>query len=436
MACSVFELHQSLVEMPRERDSSGQHYTYDMYVASSKAWEYTRETSRSIRFAAVLASWFRADGSWRRGLFTGGLLIWAACLLSCGRDWVLRRHRSRRCLIEVSDSEHELNAHLRASSSHAAAFAVWNDTHDVRHAAGITDGLCAIDDGLCANKILREQAFPFELIRQGSSFQCQDGQASVVEDRERILATIGAGQSLLNEKMHGVVAGCSLRRVFEQGETAAAEFVEVIRRAKNRELTLNLLGSCGDTEKNVNSVLEVADEHNCQKLSISSAAIHRFDETALMQLSSLTALDVSGCSRLRSLPDSIGELRQLTTLDVRSCLLLRSLPSTTPRLHNLRHVLRKGCYSLLLLPDLSHLPNFQMDHYDFVEELVPALLLPLSLPGLALIGAWLVRVLSGCAWHVTPWMVAAVCWVGVFTTVPVPLLMHDMRSKWCQVRKH
>ena len=54
----------------------------------------------------------------------------------------------------------------------------------------------------------------------------------------------------------------------------------------------------------------------------------------------LKELDLSDCSDLRTLPDTLGLLTQLERLDVSDCTCLEELPSTLGQLVSLRRVTR------------------------------------------------------------------------------------------------
>ena len=93
-----------------------------------------------------------------------------------------------------------------------------------RSAVGITDGLAAVDE-VANDKQEREKHYPLELLRVGMAFRCLEGDASVKEDKDRIVTEIGDGHLCLDNTVHGVVAASSLRRALEEGH--GPEFLEV-----------------------------------------------------------------------------------------------------------------------------------------------------------------------------------------------------------------
>ena len=98
------------------------------------------------------------------------------------------------------------------------------DTIGIRSAVGITDGLAAVDKA-ANDKQEREKHYPLELLRVGMAFRCLEGDASVKEDKDRIVTEIGDGHLCLDNTVHGVVAASSLRRALEEGH--GPEFLEV-----------------------------------------------------------------------------------------------------------------------------------------------------------------------------------------------------------------
>ena len=424
--CSVFELYKSLIDTPsceiqsswfsqtqelecRTVDegvrstvaqSESSRYTFDMYMAHPNSYVVQRKSSASLRFGHVLSSWYDNDGSFRKGLCTGGMYVWGLCMCMFGKQWALDRQPG------------------------CAA--------DEREAYGITDGIVACDLGLSANKVIREENFPFSLLYKGASFRCRDGEASVVEDKYRILKTIGADESLLDQSVHGVVAACAIRRAFEEGPEAAQLFLEALRAGCNRFVSVDLVESPVDTVDTVLAILDAVHSCACIHLALASAALNTVDGAALSRLDTLTTLDLSGCCNLITIPEEIGHLQQLCKLELSACIRLKSLPSSLCRLSKLECIGRSGCFSLLHLPDLSNLTKLEIE-FHLVHDLFSSMLLPGSLPTLALLITWLVRACMDCAWGLTPSICAGVCWVAVFATVQVPIQFDDARSKCCQV---
>ena len=79
---------------------------------------------------------------------------------------------------------------------------------------------------------------------------------------------------------------------------------------------------------------------------------HRWRGLQFSKSGALTHLDLSGCTFLKELPDSINCLAALTQLCLQGCKVLRSLPATITRLSNLTDLNIKGC-EVLALPDMA-----------------------------------------------------------------------------------
>jgi hypothetical protein len=82
------------------------------------------------------------------------------------------------------------------------------------------------------------------------------------------------------------------------------------------------------------------------------------------KLQSLVELDLSGCSQLGCLPDSIVDLSQLKTFRLWGCHNLTNLPMEFEKLQNLVELNLSGCSQLGCLPysivHLSQLKRFQI----------------------------------------------------------------------------
>ena len=191
-------------------------------------------------------------------------------------------------------------------------------------AVGITHELAAVDKNNL-DKANRERLFPLKLTDFGVSFKCVDGEASVKEDRDRILGEIGDDVVLLDELVHAVVAQAALERVLKEGGDRQASYLQAIRRGK--QLRLDLTGSQSDTQDVVSMVVdELAITGACQRLILCTALSSLPD--SIDQHNALQKLNLAGCSRLRALPDSIGQLNALQELDLTGCSGLRALPDS------------------------------------------------------------------------------------------------------------
>jgi len=69
------------------------------------------------------------------------------------------------------------------------------------------------------------------------------------------------------------------------------------------------------------------------------------------KLQSLVELDLSCCSELGCLPDSIVDLSQLKTFRLRDCRNLKNLPVEFGKLQSLMELDLSDCYELGCLPD-------------------------------------------------------------------------------------
>merc|ERR1740117_1351564 len=188
-------------------------------------------------------------------------------------------------------------------------------------AVGITHGLAAVDGGYAFNKTVREQHFPIDLIQRGVTFSCENGNASVESDKDKIMAEIGADVTLLNDTVHGVVAAAALERVLKENSDSRHEFLEAVKRSPPRELRVDLRDSAGDTQQNVTAVIEALSANGaskCEVLRLLSKVATEIPN-CLGELTALRSLDLTGCSSLVSLPESMGQMTALKVLKLYSC---------------------------------------------------------------------------------------------------------------------
>jgi Leucine-rich repeat (LRR) protein len=82
------------------------------------------------------------------------------------------------------------------------------------------------------------------------------------------------------------------------------------------------------------------------------------------KLQNLVKLDLSGCSQLGCLPDSIMDLSQLKTFQLQGCEKLKNLPMEFEKLQSLVELDLSHCSQLGCLPDsivnLSQLNTFRL----------------------------------------------------------------------------
>ena len=101
-------------------------------------------------------------------------------------------------------------------------------------------------------------AFPLALLDAGISFTCEDGQASVAMDKDRILDEIGASSETVDRVVHGIVAAAAMNRIMKFGTEAQRKaYLEALRLGSVRDFTLSLHddAAAADTTENVGDVL-------------------------------------------------------------------------------------------------------------------------------------------------------------------------------------
>lgn len=120
--------------------------------------------------------------------------------------------------------------------------------HDTYKAVGITDGLAAVDFN-AKKKDAREKHFPMALLSEhGLHVKCREGEASVKEDKVRILVAIGGAADQLDATVHGRVAAAGLRRALEKGGEEAARFLLAVQTGFLRKLEVDFDGCVVDEE--------------------------------------------------------------------------------------------------------------------------------------------------------------------------------------------
>ena len=140
-------------------------------------------------------------------------------------------------------------------------------------AVGLVDGLAAVDMN-SAYKYHREQHFPSALLDKGIEFKCKDGEASVPADQKRISDAIDKDDTLLDKKVHGVVAAAALKGVLVADDIERrSKYLEAVRVGHVRKLHLDLKDSTADTEVMVAEVLAALDADYMEELQLSSKAL-------------------------------------------------------------------------------------------------------------------------------------------------------------------
>lgn len=140
-------------------------------------------------------------------------------------------------------------------------------------AVGICTGLAAVDYD-AEEKGKREVHFPFQLLKDGTSFECSAGEASVPSDKDRILLAIGGSkeQQLLDATVHGRVAAAALGRALQAGGEDANRFLQAIAAGRLQRLELDLNGNDGDTVVNMTQLVRALDCETLQELTITRAS--------------------------------------------------------------------------------------------------------------------------------------------------------------------
>ena len=443
----VYELHQSLVCIPN--------FTYDMYVKLEKPLVVQYPGRWALKLEAVTDAWVK--GSCR--LFTTEIFFWGLPMLCVGV-----RHVSWFLATKLGPLFGPLSS----------------AREETREAAGITMGLAPSDRGFPAEKILREQSFPFELLQNGAKFAVGDGQvnttlssllpvilflsasatysnseyndiltqrtvaviaeividdylwhsqASMPADKVAIVAEIGEHTKQLEQTVHGAVAGSAIRRAMEKGLDSRTLFLEALNEGAQEEVNVNLIGSEADTLDNIEALLNKLDPAKCRRLHLSTA-IESIPEGFIGKLTNLRELSFRLCRNLKCLPEEFGDLQHLQRLDVQDCLLLKSLPDSLASVISLVKVDSRNCYSMTKFPDLSELPALKkkypakMIHDGIMLRYIAT---GISLPCWFLV-VFLVRAARGCGWHLSVGVCAWFCWGAVFMSILVPLLFQDIRS--------
>ncbi|KAJ6737581.1 hypothetical protein OIU85_019626 [Salix viminalis] len=106
------------------------------------------------------------------------------------------------------------------------------------------------------------------------------------------------------------------------------------------------------------------------KLILSDFNFSNLPNLEVPNLDQLVKLNLSSCTSLTCLPDSIGELKSLVKLDLRYCKKLASLPSSIGKLTCLVKLHLGGCYELASLPDsIGELKSLVELHIWFCKKL-------------------------------------------------------------------
>ncbi|CAB9525127.1 leucine Rich Repeat [Seminavis robusta] len=210
-------------------------------------------------------------------------------------------------------------------------------------AVGIMDGMAAVDCN-AEMKWERESQFPMERLRQGMSFDCRNGRASLRADEIRIHQAIGNGQqkTRLNNTVHGLVAATVLRRALESPRQGRQVALEALQLGRIRKLSLYMEDSFADSHDNMIRVIDSLDGDACELLYLQSDTLEMLPSD-FGRFQQLKQLSFMGCRSLKCLPESFGELCSLQELHLQFCTSLTELPHNFGSLSSLSWISLDGC---------------------------------------------------------------------------------------------
>ena len=166
----------------------------------------------------------------------------------------------------------------------------WGGQHG---AVAIIDGLSA-QQGSASAKHRQESAFPLAVLEKGIAFESKEGEASVKEDKERIVIDIGDKSSKLDATVHGVVARAGLRAALEAGGKRRTRFLEAVRHGGLHKLSLSLEGSEADTLETWKEVMGALDPQTMREVAMQTR-LESVPEGLFQGLPSLTKVDMRYC---------------------------------------------------------------------------------------------------------------------------------------------
>ena len=176
-------------------------------------------------------------------------------------------------LVGHTNTEYVFDMYTAVAEHSWANWATGCRVEETSCAVGICTGLAAVDWNAYF-KGEREKHFPFQLLKDGISFECIAGEASVSSDKDRILLAIGGSkeQQLLDATVHGRVAAAALGRALQTGGEDANMFLQAIAAGRLQRLELDLDDNDGDTVVNMVQLVRALDCETLQELTITQAS--------------------------------------------------------------------------------------------------------------------------------------------------------------------
>ena len=223
-------------------------------------------------------------------------------------------------------------------------------------AVGICQGHVSIDGGSVEWKNNREAFFPLERIDKGVSFKCEEGEASVEADKVKIFDEIGQQTTVLDDRIHAVVAAGVLERVLKENDERRHQYLKAASKstawsARQAQLEFNLEDTDGDTQANVTALIHALGASDgaskFKRLNLKTEYATELPES-LGQLTGLQYLHLP--DHLVSLPDSISQLVLVEELDLTLCPSVLSLPVSITKMVTLKKLMLR-CPALWNLPD-------------------------------------------------------------------------------------
>ena len=269
-------------------------------------------------------------------------------------------------------------------------------------AVGITDGIAAIDEFSRISKMRRELSFPRSVLWALLALVVETGGASAEDDRRFLLNTIVGRSNItlqpfkkheaynaFNADLRSRFAAYGLRAAVEAGGDILAACLSALQQTKTlRELHV-CFAECDCDMKLTEEVLQhmvtslptslvqlgltdcaaLTSAHwignlaeNLESLSFEECAeLLSISPEGLARLSKLKFLNLSGCVKLKELPDTIGMLgKSLEGVYLRDCTALTRLPSALGVLELLRELDLRRTPKLIALPNLSKLKHLDV----------------------------------------------------------------------------